>query len=160
MKSDFLEIRAESADTDCPGRIRDSGGQLGAALGTTCVHDGATGASPHTQTEAVHASATTVVRLEGALPLGHWKLLVLELQAVFGPSWIGRGRARDERALPQSMYRRPFEGTGPRKPNQTTGYLQISPDPNYTCGICSQNNPQVWTTLWTTRAETRVRGTL
>ena len=82
MKSDFREIRVESADTDCPGRIIDSGCQLGAALGAAAVHDGATGTGPHAETKAVHASATTVVRLEGALPLGHWKLLVLVLRSV------------------------------------------------------------------------------
>lgn len=79
VKSDFREIRAESADTECPGRIIDSGCQLGAALGTTSVHDGATGTGPHAKTEAVDARATTVVRLESTLPLSHWELLVLGL---------------------------------------------------------------------------------
>lgn len=136
VKSDFREIRAESADTDRPGRIVDSGCQLGAALGTTGVHDGATSTGPHAETEAVHACATTVIGLEGALPLGHWKLLVLVLRADYEPHMDRPEPARCERALTQSMYRRPFEGTGRRRPNQTTGDLRISGSRNYTCGIC------------------------
>ena len=42
-------------------------GEFGAPLATTCTEDGAASASAHTQTEAVHFGAATVVGLEGAL---------------------------------------------------------------------------------------------
>ena len=46
-----------------------SGGQLGAALATSGLQDGASGTSPHPQTEAVGLGPAAVVRLEG--PLAH-----------------------------------------------------------------------------------------
>ena len=46
-------------------------GQGSAALSATARNDGTSGAGPHAGAEAVHASATTVIRLEGPLALGH-----------------------------------------------------------------------------------------
>ena len=48
-----------------------SGSQRTTALAAPPRHDGAAGTGPHTQPEAVDPGPATVVRLEGALALGH-----------------------------------------------------------------------------------------
>ncbi len=48
-----------------------SGGQLLAALAAASGEDGAARSSAHPQAEPVRPGASTVVRLEGALTLGH-----------------------------------------------------------------------------------------
>jgi hypothetical protein len=50
---------------------RKSGGQLVAALATARRNDGASRTGTHPETEAVNSRATSVVRLERPLALGH-----------------------------------------------------------------------------------------
>ena len=71
-----------------------SGGELGAALATTSVQDGATGARPHAQTEAVGLGPATVVGLEGALAHERisFRRWVREDPGVWWVTCIGRPR--------------------------------------------------------------------
>ncbi len=62
-------IRLRAGSTGTPtGR---SGSQRATALAAPTGHDGPTGTGPHPQPETVNSCPTPVVRLEGALALGH-----------------------------------------------------------------------------------------
>lgn len=159
MKSDLREIRLEAAVTDRCDRIRaGSGGQLGAALGTATVHNCAAGASTHAQTEAVHAGTTTVVRLESTLPLSHWVLLESILQVVLCPA-VGTGliSRRDDLHTRLGDLSTVLDHCAAIKPAATCSDSQST---NYIHEICSQPSPQMWITVWTTRAGEAFRGNL
>src|SRR3978361_845760 len=84
-----------------------SGGELVATLATTVAEDGATGAGPHPQPEAVGLGPATVVRLERAL--AHERLPPLARPVRRGP-----GRAAPARETSRSSARDPGLPTGTR----------------------------------------------
>jgi hypothetical protein len=90
-----------------------SGGQRLAALAAPPRHDGTAGAGTHTQPETVHSGTAPVVRLEGALALGHrCSPRLLAVPVVRTPPRPGRpdcrfsklstepARSREPRSLP------------------------------------------------------------
>lgn len=80
VKSDRRVIRFAGANTSSCGRLRglryraDSGRQARASLATTSIDDRASSTGAHTQPEAMHTCATTVVRLESPFALGHGQI--------------------------------------------------------------------------------------
>jgi len=81
MPEDGIKVPA-STQTLGGGEHRASGGQAGAALGTTAGEDGTTGAGAHAEPKTMRLGPPTVVRLEGAL--AHGRLLGWTLSSTDG----------------------------------------------------------------------------
>jgi hypothetical protein len=102
-------------------QARMSGGQAAAALAAPGRNDGAAGAGPHPQTEAVGTAATPIARLECALAHGKTPTIfgVLDKSGTV----LTRHASQSERAGGSGRCKRPSNGTGRRQTGQTGANL-------------------------------------